>query len=519
MDNSAPSISSIDVQNENEHVLDQSASSIIRYAAATTAPQFNQQSASVDMHDDRSQNNYDHQDKQTIARQNQFDLEGKNTALRRKKKNPRMNTDSFAITCWSNVPKEKLLECIIREFGQANVQYVCVANETGRKQGKPHLHVQIILKQKKEKKSWFLDKHADGDYVEFGTFRSKGTSSDPDCSSVPVSPLVDISNRSTKKITVRAQADERRKRKDEIADTLLCIAETSVSRAMEEARKILPYEFLQRSDNFYKSFNYVNKQYRQRQQLLHVKEFVWDLSFPDCTRQIHDVVSVWLRDDFRNPHRPKCLVIIGNTGTGKTSFALSLPGRVCYFKGRWCLNTWSDDARYLVFDDIPWDEFENRNFPNKKDLLSANGAVAVTDKYQPTVTINVTMPSIVLLNPGDEGSLTAIPVTEREKHQAEYWAQRAVVYRMDSNEYFYKQKDPSASSTSNATSDAQSRPLLGHDNEFIDDQRRWLAAQARRRTAVTTAAVVTGAAAVPSAAVVDDSIQQSSAMDIEDISS
>ncbi|CAF2045937.1 unnamed protein product [Rotaria magnacalcarata] len=301
MDNSAPSISSIDVQNENENVLDQSTSSIIRYVAATTAPQFNQQSARVDTHDDLSQNNYDHQDKQTIARENQFDLDGKNTAARRKLKNFRMNAHLFGITCWLNVT--------------------------------------------------------------------------------------------------------------------------------------------------------------------------------------NTVVSVWLIDYFRNPKRPTCLVIIGPTGTGKTSFALPLLDRVCYFKGRWCLNTCSDDARYLIFDDIPWDEFENRSFPSKKDLLSVNGAVAVTDKYHLTVTINVTMPSIVLLNPVDEDSLTVIPATEQEKRQAEYWAKRAVVYRMDSDEYFFKPKDPSAFSTSNATSDGQTCPHLGHDNEFIDDQHRWLATYARRRVA------------------------------------
>lgn len=62
---------------------------------------------------------------------------------------------------------------------------------------------------------------------------------------------------------------------------------------------------------------------------------------------------------------------------GKTSFAMSLPGKVAYFKGRWSLSSWHKDARYLVFDDIPWDQFERLNFPNKKDLLTANGIVYV----------------------------------------------------------------------------------------------------------------------------------------------
>ena len=65
----------------------------------------------------------------------------------------------------------------------------------------------------------------------------------------------------------------------------------------------------------------------------------------------------------------------------KTSFALSLPGPTCYFKGRWNLDTWRDDARYLVFDDIPWDRFSDFNYPNKKDLLTANGSVGVGENF------------------------------------------------------------------------------------------------------------------------------------------
>jgi hypothetical protein len=104
------------------------------------------------------------------------------------------------------------------------------------------------------------------------------------------------------------------------------------------------------------------------------------------------VVTQWITENFQNPNRPKALILIGDTGTGaiyaerfdylpfnlgKTSFAKSLPGQFCYFKGRWSLNTWNDQARYLIFDDIPWDKFEERNFPSKKDLLSANGLVGV----------------------------------------------------------------------------------------------------------------------------------------------
>ncbi|CAF1203047.1 unnamed protein product [Rotaria sordida] len=106
------------------------------------------------------------------------------------------------------------------------------------------------------------------------------------------------------------------------------------------------------------------------------------------------------------------------------------------------------------------------------------------------------MPSIVLLNPGDEDSLTSELVTKKQKHDADYWTRRAVVYQMGSDEYFLQVQVPSASSTLDATTDGQTRPFLGHSNEFEVAQRQWLDANERHRAA---------------AAVVDDS----SSMNIE----
>ena len=40
----------------------------------------------------------------------------------------------------------------------------------------------------------------------------------------------------------------------------------------------------------------------------------------------------WIRYQFSRAKKTKCLVLIGLPATGKTSFALSLPGRVNIFK-------------------------------------------------------------------------------------------------------------------------------------------------------------------------------------------
>jgi energy-coupling factor transporter ATP-binding protein EcfA2 len=89
-------------------------------------------------------------------------------------------------------------------------------------------------------------------------------------------------------------------------------------------------------------------------------------------------MNQWIRRYFFRTKRAKCLILIGPTGIGKTSFALSLPGRVNYFKGRWNLDAWNDYARYSVYDDIPWDQFQTLNYPNKKDLLTQNGKTHVS---------------------------------------------------------------------------------------------------------------------------------------------
>jgi hypothetical protein len=91
-----------------------------------------------------------------------------------------------------------------------------------------------------------------------------------------------------------------------------------------------------------------------------------------------EAISRWIRHHFSRTKRAKCLILIGPTGTGKTSFALSLPGRVNYFKERWNLDKWNDYARYSVYDDIPWDEFTKLNYPNKKGLLTQNGKMNVS---------------------------------------------------------------------------------------------------------------------------------------------
>jgi hypothetical protein len=100
-----------------------------------------------------------------------------------------------------------------------------------------------------------------------------------------------------------------------------------------------------------------------------------------------EAMDRWIRHHFFRAKRAKCLIIIGPSGTGKTAFALSLPGRPNYYQERWKLDTWNDCARYSVYDDIPWNDFAKLNFPSKKNLL--------TQKWT-KISVRHSKPSLVL---------------------------------------------------------------------------------------------------------------------------
>jgi hypothetical protein len=57
---------------------------------------------------------------------------------------------------------------------------------------------------------------------------------------------------------------------------------------------------------------------------------------------------------------------------GKTTFALSLPRIYNYYKAGWSLDDLKNYAGYVVIDDVPWDQFEDRYFPSKKALLTCD---------------------------------------------------------------------------------------------------------------------------------------------------
>ena len=82
-------------------------------------------------------------------------------------------------------------------------------------------------------------------------------------------------------------------------------------------------------------------------------------------------------------HRPKGLILIGETRTGKTSL-ISCMGDFSYFKNVWNVDNWEGLPPFTVMDDMDaQDEGKGLSFSWFKPWFGAQDAMTVTDKYRP----------------------------------------------------------------------------------------------------------------------------------------
>ena len=106
-------------------------------------------------------------------------------------------------------------------------------------------------------------------------------------------------------------------------------------------------------------------------------------------KKLYDYV-MWLDDWVRRwtlgeklEHRPKGLVLIGDSRTGKTSL-MSLFGEFSYIKNVWNVDNWEGATAYTIMDDMDaGDEGKGLSFCWYKPFFGAQDAVTVTDKFKP----------------------------------------------------------------------------------------------------------------------------------------
>ena len=97
-------------------------------------------------------------------------------------------------------------------------------------------------------------------------------------------------------------------------------------------------------------------------------------------------------------HRPKGLVLIGKSRSGKTSL-MSLIGDFSYFKNIWNSDNWEYLPPYTIMDDMDaLDEGKGLSFSWYKPWFGAQDAITITDKFKPKEDITNGKPLIWLNN-------------------------------------------------------------------------------------------------------------------------
>ncbi|CAM2725280.1 unnamed protein product [Rotaria socialis] len=239
---------------------------------------------------------------------------------------------------------------------------------------------------------------------------------------------------------------------DDIAAEAFKLSKKSVPVALKMLVEKVPCESLTRLRGMRTNLEiyYDQNKVEELRSIARVKNYCWPDSFPDVTPDLANDMNKYLVKEFtrKPPPRPQCLILIGKTGTRKTSFALSLPGIPNYYRGVWSIVYWDNDASCMIFDDIPWRSFDKKGYPSKKDLLTGQLEVCVSDKYCKNRKIVVNNPAIVFLNHADAQPLLN-PRTKGERDDFEFWQERAIicvlVYHLEPSEHFYnpKPKTPS----------------------------------------------------------------------------
>ena len=173
---------------------------------------------------------------------------------------------------------------IKRQFGIERLQYACVAEERGTQHDRPHVHVQIILKERVNKKTWFLDTITEThcnyqvtandrawneyikkglNFIEFGTFKSTTarkhihwpSTSSPSSSAASSSRTTPhiaaaaaaAAAAATPSAGTRLQTHAKREQNKNIAQRALHLARASVHNAMALIQETMPDKFLAHS--------------------------------------------------------------------------------------------------------------------------------------------------------------------------------------------------------------------------------------------------------------------------------
>lgn len=133
-------------------------------------------------------------------------------------------------------------------------------------------------------------------------------------------------------------------------------------------------------------------------------------------------------------HRPKGLILIGESRTGKTSL-MSLIGDFTYFKNIWNSDNWEFLPAFTIMDDMDaQDEGKGLNFSWYKPWFGAQDAITITDKYRPKEDIINGKPLIWLNN---------FDIKETfQSEAAQRYIEKNMIYVNIGNQCLYEKPEP-----------------------------------------------------------------------------
>jgi hypothetical protein len=339
---------------------------------------------------------------------------------------------SFFITCPQNeMDKHQVCSSIVSKFKDLRsnkLTYVCVSQECHENPNEHHLHILITFAKKKQFSqlnflSDILGKHANYQSARY-PLKVKIYITKHDKHPAEYGKLTLFTNNTIKpisKVKNRTECYQLALESITEQEALTCIRKHSTR------DYVLWYDKL--VSNLKQHYKNVN-QSKYARTGYYVAPKVFTNPF-----YITIEMATWLEEQFILSHRSKMLMLIGPSRIGKTAWARSLHPHHMYFRGTFNIDKWDDDARYIIFDDIPWKDTKSY----QKQLFTAMGEVEITDRYRPKRTIETYKPCIYLTN--------EYPIFETQESK-EYWKINATIVILTHENILYQ---PTLPTLPNAT--------------------------------------------------------------------
>ncbi|QCO93525.1 replication-associated protein [Gopherus associated circular DNA virus 3] len=345
----------------------------------------------------------------------------------------RVNSKTFFLTfARCSIDLEELQNHVIARIPESKFEYIVTAHEL-HDDGGDHRHVFFTVKRK-----WDIRNERHFDFTT-----EEGTVYHPSIES-PRNPIgarqytqkdgnYIEQGEAPSRVLPQSEQEPPGPNKRDAAFAALDASTDCVEDFMQELRARHPYEFFTRGNQAsYASViltisKLIEKQIRANVESVKRKRWVYEGEFPPNSFTVPAEVQNWLDSEFEKENRsarPKALMLVGPSKTGKTHWARSL-GRHIFFREQYDLEQFDKEADYVVFDDLEIDRVHAI-----KCWLGSMGEFSDTDKYKPKIRLHwgPYKCCIILCNPGVDWRYS-----DRWKKEREWFESNVITVEINEN--------------------------------------------------------------------------------------